>query len=339
MFKRTLTVLVAGLITTSVAPAWSQVKDLRWGTSAVGSSGHKALVTLADVLNREMKDYRVTVQPTAGAVVTVKGFATGQFDGYFGSDIAFEEFANDNLRFKGFKASAKREPVQSFWSFTLEVGYAVHSRSKGKITKWSDLDGKRVFTGPLPWDTRAHAERALAALGVKHRYVQVDLAAAGSLLESGGIDAFAIYSSAETSTAPWITEASLAADWAVINPSAEETEKLSKAGFSLVDVKPDVFRRNVHADTLKLSPFYYGFHVGLDVPEDDVYQMLKAIEARATDLAKTDAAFVQIAADMPGMQRRGVESSVKFVPVHPGLARYMREKGAWNTAWDSRIAK
>lgn len=339
MLMRTLSIVIAGLLATSAAPAWSQVKDLRWGTSAVGSSGHKALVALADVLNREMKGYRVTVQPTAGAVVTVKGFATGQFDGYFGSDIAFEEFANDALRFKGFKANAKREPVQSFWSFTLEVGYAVHSRNKEKITKWSDLNGKRVFTGPLPWDTRAHAERALAALGVKHQYVQVDLAAAGSLLESGGIDAFAIYSSAESSTAPWITEASLAADWAVVNPAADEVEKLAKAGFSLVEVKPAVFRRNVHADRLKLSPFFYGFHVGLDVPENDVYQMLKSVEARAKDLAKADAAFAQIAADMPGMQRRGVESSIKYTPVHPGLARYMREKGVWDASWDARIAK
>jgi hypothetical protein len=26
------------------------------------------------------------------------------------------------------------------------------------------------------------------------------------------------------------------------------------------------------------------------------------------------------------------------VPIHPGLARYMREKGVWNPQWDSRIA-
>jgi hypothetical protein len=25
--------------------------------------------------------------------------------------------------------------------------------------------------------------------------------------------------------------------------------------------------------------------------------------------------------------------------VHPGLAKYMREKGVWDAKWDSRIAK
>jgi uncharacterized protein len=42
---------------------------------------------------------------------------------------------------------------------------------------------------------------------------------------------------------------------------------------------------------------------------------------------------------MPGLQRRGVTSSVDYVPVHPGLAKYMREKGVWDKKWDARIAK
>ena len=132
MLQRTLAVLAIGLLTWA-APASAQVKEIPWGTSAVGSSGHKALVVLADVLNREMKKYRVTVQPTPGAIISVKGYATGQFEGYYGSDIAFYELANNANRFKGFKASMKRQPVQSFWVFTVEVGTGIHDRNKGKM--------------------------------------------------------------------------------------------------------------------------------------------------------------------------------------------------------------
>ncbi len=88
-----------------------------------------------------------------------------------------------------------------------------------------------------------------------------------------------------------------------------------------------------------LLPFYYGFHVGLEVPENDMYQMLKVIEKNAAELAKADPGFSQIAKDMPGLQRRGVMSAVDYVPIHPGLARYMREKGVWDKKWDARIAK
>ena len=339
MLKQALCWLTAGLTAFCGTAAWSQVKDIPWGTSAVGSSGHRALVALAEILNREMKNYRVTVQPTPGAIVSVKGFTTGQFEGYYGADIAFYEYANDVNRFKGFKSSVKREPVQSFWAFTVEVGTGVRAKDRGNFKGWKSLSGHPVFTGPLPWDVRAHLERAYTALGVKHNYRQVDLSAAGSLLDSGTIDGFIIYTNGESTTAPWITEASLAADWAALNPTSQEIAELKQKGFAVTEVEPKVFKRDVHARKVVLLPFYYGFHVGMDIPADDVYRMLTVIDKNAKELAKADAGFTQIATSMPDMQRRGVEAAVEFVEIHPGLARYMREKGVWDKKWDSRVAK
>lgn len=336
--KRTLSLLLAGLLAV-LGTAASAQKEIPWGTSAVGSSGHKALVVLAEVLNKEWDGYRVTVQPAPGAIITVKGFATGQFEGYYGADIAFYELANDINRFKGFKSAMKRQPVQSFWAFTVEVGSAVRASDLGKYRSWKDLSGQPVFTGPLPWDTRAQLERAYAALGVKHIYRQVDLSTAGSLLAGGGIEGFIIYTNGEATTAPWITEASLASDWAALNPSPDEIAKLKQAGFAITEVPPSAFRRDVHADKVVLLPFYYGFHVGMNVPADDVYRFLKIVEKNAAALAKSDPGFSQIAANMPAMQRRGVEAAADLVPIHPGLARYMRETGVWDAKWDSRIAK
>jgi len=338
MLRRTLVLLIASLMAAWGGGVWAQ-KDIRWGTSAVGSSGHRALVALAEMLNREMPKYQVTVQPTPGAIVTVKGYATGQFDGYYGADIAFYELANDISRFKGFKESMKRQPVQSFWTYTIEMGTAIHVRDRDKIKNWHDLDGKVLFTGNPPWDTRAHLERLYEALGVKTKYRQVDLSAAGSLLQSGGLDGISIYTAGEAGVPPWVTEAGLATDWAALNPSAEEIATLKKAGFAVFEQKPEVFKRDVHADKVILMPFYYGFHVGLEVPEADVYQMLTIVEKNVAALAKADKAFSQIAKDMPGFQRRGVTAAANLVPIHPGLAKYMREKGVWDAKWDARVAK
>ncbi|NWF94249.1 MAG: TRAP transporter substrate-binding protein [Syntrophaceae bacterium] len=331
--------IVTGLLFSLVVDARSQVRDISWGTSAVGSSGHKALVNLAALLNREMPAYRIMVLPTPGAIVTVKGYATGKFDGYYGADIAFYELANDISRFKGFKSQIKRYPVQSFWAYTMEVGVGILAKDRGRYKQWRDLSGERVFTGPLPWDTRAQLERGLQELGVKHQYVEVDLATVGSLLEGGGIKGFIAYTGAETTPPPWILELSLATDWAILNPSKEEIELLKKAGFPPVEVKPEVFKKDVHVDKVLFIPFFYGFHVGLEVPEQDVYKMLTIIEKNAGELVKMDATFEQIRKDMPGIQRRGVESAVNFVPIHPGMAKYMKERGVWNPKWDNRIAK
>ena len=103
-------------------------------------------------------------------------------------------------------------------------------------------------------------------------------------------------------------------------------------------MKPSVFRRDVHADKLALLPFYYGFHVGLEIPADDAYRMLTIVEKNADELAKLDSGFAQVKADMPGLQRRGVASAANLVPVHPGLAKYMRERGVWDWKWDGRVA-
>lgn len=329
----------AGLLLTIAGHGECQVRDISWGTSAVGSAGHRALVNLAAMLNREVPEYRIMVLPTPGAIVTVKGYATGEFDGYYGADIAFFELAHDINRFKGFKPQIKRQPLQSFWAYTMEVGIGIHTKDIGNFKQWRDLSGQSVFTGPLPWDVRAQLERGLEALGVKHRYMEVDLATVGSLVEAGRLKGFIAYTAGETTPAPWIIELSLATDWAVLNPSKEEIALLKKEGIIPAEVDAGVFKRDVKVDKIFLLPFFYGFHVGLEVPEADLYKMLIAIEKNADELVKADAGFKQVQKDMPELQRRGVESSLNFVPIHPGLAKYMRERGVWNPAWDDRVAK
>jgi len=339
MVRKLLSALLVGALAGWAGTASAEVKQMPWGTSSVGTAGHRALVALAELINKEMPQYQVAAQPTPGAIVSIKGYATGQFEGYYGSDVGFYELANDTGRFKDFKANIKRQPVQSMWNFTVDGGIGIHVRDRGKITKWRDLDGQRVFTGPLPFDVRAHMERAFKALNIKHQYVQLDLATAGTALDAGRIVAFSPYTSGQSAAPPWIAELSLSTDWAILNPSEDERADLAKAGFPAVDLDRNVFKKDVHAEKVTLLPFYYGFHVGLEVPEDDVYKKLRIVESNAADLAKADAGWSQMAADPVGMQVAGVSSSIDFVPVHPGLARYMRENGVWKAEWDGRVAK
>jgi len=332
-------IALATLVGGAPVTAMAQTKEIRWGTSAVGSNGHKALVNLSEVLNKEWTGFNVTVQPAPGAILTIKGFATNKFDAFYGADIGFYEYANDIARFKGFKASATRAPIMSMWVFTTEVGFGIHKRDKDKIKTWADLAGKKTFTGPRPWDTRAQTERGLTTLGIKHDYTEVDLATAGSLLESGNLQSFVVYTSAETGVPPWITEASLSTDWIALNPSAAEIKTLNSKGIATTNIPAKVFKKDIGVEAITLLPFYYGFHVGLDVSADDAYRLLTIVEKNAAALAKADGAFAQVAVDMVGMQRRGIASSVDLVEIHPGLAKYMKEKKAWDPEWDARVAK
>jgi TRAP transporter TAXI family solute receptor len=335
-------VLAFALIALSNTVAWSQQpKDIKWGTGPVGSSGHKALVVLADLLNKQVPELRITVLPTPGAVTTVKGFATGEYNGYYGSDVALKEFADDTGRFKGFKSHVKIEPVQSFWCYTLDVGLAIKASDLSTIKSWHDLTGKDVYTGPLPFDTRKHIENALAAIGVKHVYKQVDLSTAGSQLNAGAIRAMLIYAAGGKTPAPWISEASLAVDWAGLNPTAEEIAQLKAKGFATEQVPASNFhQKGAHLKEITLLPFYWGFDLGKDVSADEMYKILTVIDKHSDELAKLDPSFAQIGGGkMAEFQKRALESTWNLVPIHPGLEKYLKAKGMWDSKWDSHVAQ
>ena len=341
MLKRILATLAVALsLAAASGSAWSQ-KDIRWGTGPVGSVGQKALVVLANLLNKEMPEYRITVLPMPGAVMTVKGFATEQIDAFYGSDDALQEFAADTGRFKGFKSQVKRPPLQSMWLFTIDCGIGIKATNRDKIKTWSDLTGHKVYTGPLPFDTRLHLEKALAALGVHHNYTQVDLSTVGSQLDSGTIDASIVYYGGGISPAPWLSQASLAVDWAGLNPSPAELAKLKAAGFAVRQVDAKILSRNdIHVDKLTLLPFYWGFDIGMNMSANDVYKMLTIVDKHADELAKQDPDFGQVAGGkLAAFQKEAMQHMWNVVPIHPGLARFMKEKGEWDSRWDSQIAK
>lgn len=340
MSKRIVAALAFAAIALSASTAWSEPKDIKWGTGPVGSSGHKALVVLADLLNKEMPNYRISVLPTPGAVTTVKGFATGEFNGYYGSDVALKELATDSGRFKGFKPNVKIQPVQSFWCYTLDVGVAINAADRNTIKSWADLTGKTVYTGPLPFDTRKHLENAFAALGVKHIYKEVDLSTAGSQLASGSLKGIIIYAAGGETPPPWISEANLAVDWAGLNPTKDELAKLKEKGFSSEEVSPDNFhKKEAYVKKITLLPFYWGFDLGMDVPADDMYKMLTIIEKHADELAAADPSFKQIGGGkMAAFQKQALESTADLVPIHPGLAKFLKAKGLWESKWDAKVA-
>ncbi|HUI94471.1 MAG TPA: hypothetical protein VLX44_01840, partial [Xanthobacteraceae bacterium] len=306
---------VFAVVGLSGSTAWSQQpKDIKWGTGPVGSSGHKALVVLADVLNKAMPEIRITVLPYPGAVGTVKGFATGDIDGYYGSDVALKEFASESGRFKGFKSHVKVEPVQSFWCYTLDVGLAIKASDRDTIKKWGDLSGKNVYTGPLPFDTRLHLENALAAIGVHHIYKQVDLSTAGSQLNSGSIKGMIIYAAGGKTPPPWLAEASLAVDWAALNPSADELAKLHAAGFPSIESDPsDFHKKEAYVKKITLLPFFWGFDLGTKVSTDEMYKMLQVIEKHSDELGKLDPSFKEIGGgQMAAFQKKALEATYKL---------------------------
>src|SRR3546814_4231835 len=67
-------------------------------------------------------------------------------------EMRISDWSSDVCSSDLFKENMKRQPVQSMWVFTVEVGTAIRSGDKDKMKGWGDLNGKRIFTGPRPWE-------------------------------------------------------------------------------------------------------------------------------------------------------------------------------------------
>ena len=93
-----------------------------------------------------------------------------------------------------------------------------------------------------------------------------------------------------------------------------------------------------NVDEAVLVPFYYGFHLGMNVDADTVYRMLEVVEENIDEIVSSDPGLSQLQEDLVGMQVRGIESVGDAARIHPGLARFLKDRDAWNDDWDDRVA-
>jgi TRAP-type uncharacterized transport system substrate-binding protein len=63
-----------------------------------------------------------------------------------------------------------------------------------------------------------------------------------------------------------------------------------------------------------------------------VYKIVSAFDANKDKLAQIDAGFGPMAKDFVGMQVNGINANPE-IAVHPGLAKFLKEKNAWKDSW------
>ena len=69
-----------------------------------------------------------------------------------------------------------------------------------------------------------------------------------------------------------------------------------------------------------------------DADPEFVYRMLTIFHKNAAEAARFDRGLEPLAQDFVGMQVAGIQVNPD-IPVHPGLARFLQGKGAWDEAW------
>jgi TRAP transporter TAXI family solute receptor len=317
----------------AVNPAEAQRKSIRWTTSPVGSYGYAVAASMTKIVESALGgEYTVTVHPYPSPTVAMKSVMDGNGEMAYTADIGMTEFSKREGAFKGFQPKMP-ELAHTWYAYPMESMMATSAKHADKFKCWRDLSGQPVFFTNAGFQNWLNWRRIFDALGYKFRHVQIDLSSNAEALQRGSIVASATYTTAGRSLPAYWKETEIRMDLRIINPCPDEVAKLKAAGLAVVDVDPKgAFTKDVGVKIAKGVPILFGYNARLDMPEDVAYKMISAFHKERDNLVKADPGFTPMAREFVGMQAQGINANPQ-IPVHPGLAKFLKEQKAWNDKW------
>lgn len=329
------TVGAAALVAAATIPG-AQAQDrksLRWATSNTGSYGYAVASSMATVLEEALGgEYTVTVQPYPSTTAAMKAAMDGEAEIGYTADVGMTSLYAGEAGFQNYEPS-QGKLVHTWYAYPMESFMAVPASKADQYECLSDLDGKPVFFTPAGFMNWLNFRRMFDALGYEFNHVEIDSSTQADALDQGTIEGAVAYTTAGRSLASYWRETELRTDVHIINPCPEEVEKLQAAGLQIADVNPsDAFSKDVGVETVQGVPIFFAYNVRPDLPEEVVYKMLSAFYENREELAQSDPGFTPMAEDFVGMQVAGIRANPE-VPVHPGLARFLKEHDAWDDSW------
>jgi TRAP transporter TAXI family solute receptor len=312
-------------------------KSIRWATSSTGSYGYKVAASMVKILEDALGgQYVVTVNPYPSTTGAMKATMDGTAEIGYTADVGITPLYAGEGAFKDYKP-AKGLMVHTWYAYPMESFMAVHASKAGQFKRWGDFSGKPVFFTPAGYMNWLNFQRIFKALGYEFKHVQIGEATQADALQSGTIVGAVAYTTAGKSLSSYWRETELRTDIKVINPSSDEIKKLEAANLAPVDIDPaNAFSKDVGVKTILGVPLLFGYNVRADMPEEVVYKMLSSFYKERENLAKSDPGFTPMARDFVGVQVNGIKAN-PHVPVHAGLAKFLKEHKGWDDKW--KIAK
>jgi TRAP-type uncharacterized transport system substrate-binding protein len=234
--------------------------------------------------------------------------------------------------FKGYTAG-KGRLVHTWYAYPMESFMATTVARADKMKCLKDFDGQPVFYTPAGFMNWLNFQRIFKTLGYGFKHVQIDPKSQSDALQSGTIVGSVAYTVSGSSLAPYWKETEIRMDTRVVNPCPDEVAKLKGAGLLVVSLDPKAaFAKNVGVERILGVPILFAYNVRADMPEEVVYKMLNAFYQNRAKLAAIDSGFAALSKDFVGMQVAGINANPD-VPVHPGLAKLLKEHKAWDDKW------
>ena len=290
-------------------PDWP--KSLTLATASPGGVYYVYGDALAKILTEKL-GIPVNPLPTQGSIQNVKLIDSGAAQlGLIAMSTGLEGWNGTGEWTKG----ARFRNIRALFPMYDNPFQAVALLRSG-ITNWAQLNGKRIGVGPPSGIAATHAPAILKIVGISSQLSYGSYDGMAVELLDGRIDAMLVNLGAP---APTIQDAVSKEPVVFLSFSAEQMEAIRKE-------MPEFGPSTIPAGTYRYLDQDYitigapNFAIGrADLPDDLVYQLVKAVFANQPRLVKATSA----ASDT--LPQNVVKNT--FLPFHPGAVRYYREIG------------
>jgi TRAP transporter TAXI family solute receptor len=302
-------------------PAAAQQKFITIGTGGVTGVYYAVGGAVCRLVNKDRKTHglRCSVESTGGSVFNVNTIKSGELDlGMAQSDVQY----NATKGVGQFKDSGAYGDLRAVFSVHPEP-FTVLARKEAGVTKFEDFKGKRFNVGNPGSGTRASMEELLGAMGWK--LTDFSLASElkadehGPALCDNKIDGF-FYAVGHPSANIQDPTTTCGAKLVPLTGAAIDKLVADKPYYAKATVPGGMYNNNPNATAT------YGVLATMvtsaKVSDEVIYAVTKAVFDNFDEFKKLHPAFANL--DPKMMVKDG-----NSAPLHPGAAKYYKEKG-WN---------
>lgn len=313
---RLAAILVACAATVHAVPEATAATPVAWAGAGSGSASLAYAAAVAQIVNKHESSLKLTVLPTSGAIEVVRLLDRGQVQAGVGNSATGYDAAAGRAAFEG-------KPVKGLSYLWIILRGATHVivPADSPARSVADLRGKRITLSPIGSTSYQQGIDMLRAYGLSRDDVRIRVlpfADQVTALKDGTVDAII----AGGWRSPNFQELASLMPIRLLGMTDDAWGRLKAQippGYYVrVSLPPNMYKgQDYEVPTFTIVTFWITSTETLD--EASAYKLVKAFW---DNKAEADAIHPMIRDTDVEMQALGAP-----VPMHPGAARYFREKG------------
>jgi hypothetical protein len=315
------TVLVAGCSS-------SGSSSIRMGAGPQGSATFASTQALQKVVNENAENVELSAQETSGTGPSnFRLYDNGEIDAGGFDNFAAAQAMNDT---GGFADNPVDDiPYQGFF-YVLAHQYVV-SRAETDIQTTDDLAGANVWLNPPGTSVRPPTDAVFEEAGL---YDQINLFEMGrsdlpGALEEGRVDAAVVYGVNYKALPGWVSELDARFELDVVTATDEFRQAIQNTGgTTFEEVDTYGWEQDVGADSVATWSLGAQFRFGDGVSKEAAKTITRLAYEQNSAIIEANAIYPEY-----GEVGRMTNGIIAEQPVHPGVAEFWQEEGAWDDSW------